>query len=107
MRLPLTTIPIEFKYAQSPAAMYLTPTNDLTSIFVDGKLKPGTYKIQNLASKTYLEVLEHSNELCCRPDSVLTPDDAAVNWNELLAFERLTYLVFRSGISKPRGRDTV
>ena len=59
--------------------MYLTPTTDPTSIFVDGKLKTGAYKVQNLASKTYLEVLEHSDELCCRPGTVLTPNDAVVN----------------------------
>ena len=36
-------------------------------IFEDGKLKPGIYKIQNLRSETYLDVLQHSKEVCCRP----------------------------------------
>jgi len=58
--------------------MHLTPSDDPMSIFVAGKLKPGRYKVQNLASQTYLEVLEPSKELCCRPASVLSPKDALV-----------------------------
>ena len=88
-----------------PPVMPLSPINDVMSIFVDGKLKPGTYKVQNLASQTYLEILEHSKELCCRPATVLTPEDALVIRNILLAFERLTFLMFHSGNSKRRSRD--
>ena len=58
--------------------MLIPPTDDPMSIFVDGKLKSGTYKVQNLASQTYLEVLDHSKELCCRIPTVLTPKDALV-----------------------------
>jgi len=58
--------------------MHLTPTDDPMSIFVGGKLKPGRYKVQNLASQTYLEVLEPSKELCCRPASALSPTNALV-----------------------------
>ena len=36
------------------------------SIFKDGKLKPGIYKIQNLFSETYLDIHRHSREVCCR-----------------------------------------
>lgn len=57
------------------------------SIFVDGKLKSGTYKVQNLASQTYLEVLDHSKELCCRIATVLTPKDALVIQNVLQTLE--------------------
>ena len=46
-------------------------TNDSISIFKDGKLKPGIYKIQNLHSQTYLDVEERSREICCRPATVL------------------------------------
>jgi hypothetical protein len=38
-----------------------------SSIFQDGILKPGVYKIQNLYAETYLDVHLHSMELCCRP----------------------------------------
>ena len=41
--------------------------SDSPSIFRDGKLKLGFYKIQNLYSQTYLDIHEHSKELCCRP----------------------------------------
>jgi hypothetical protein len=47
-------------------------------IFENGKLKPGLYKIQNLVSKTYLDIHEHSMELCCRPASALEKDDGIV-----------------------------
>ena len=58
--------------------MSTSPADDPMSIFVDGNLIPGKYKIQNLRSQTYLEIQEHSRELCCRPDTVLTPNDAVV-----------------------------
>lgn len=48
------------------------------TIFEDGKLKPGLYKIQNLASKTYLDIHEHSMELYCRPTAALEKDDGVV-----------------------------
>jgi len=49
--------------------MTLTSTGGYTSIFKDGKLKPGVYKIQNIAGQTY--VGEHTRELCCRPATLL------------------------------------
>ena len=45
--------------------------NSGSSIFQDGKLKPGIYKIQNIVSKTYVETKDHLRELCGRPSSVL------------------------------------
>ena len=60
-------------------AMPTSPSYDPMSIFVDGKLKPGAYKVQNLYSQTYLEVLESSKTLCCRPATVLTDQDAVVS----------------------------
>lgn len=53
-------------------------------MFVDGKLEPGIYKVQDLASQTYLEILEHSKELCCRPAAVLSPGGALVIQNSVL-----------------------
>jgi len=47
--------------------MTLNSPTDSSSIFEDGKLKPGIYKIQNLYSRTYLDILEHSRQMCCRP----------------------------------------
>jgi len=46
-------------------------TTDPFRIFQGGKLKPGIYKIQNLHSETYLDVLQHSKEVCCRPEQDL------------------------------------
>jgi len=51
--------------------MTLTSANDFASIFKDGKLKPGIYMIQNVVSQTYVDMREHSRELCCRPDTRL------------------------------------
>lgn len=53
--------------------MLVYTPDDPMSIFAGGKLKPGKYKVQNLASQTFLEVLDHSRNLCCRPDGVLPP----------------------------------
>ena len=38
-----------------------------SSIFENGKLKPGIYKIQNISSDTYLDIDVPSREVCCRP----------------------------------------
>ena len=47
--------------------MAFTSTGNSSSIFEDGKLKPGIYKIQNLYSEAFLDIHEHSREMCCRP----------------------------------------
>ena len=46
-------------------------TSDSASIFHDGKLKPGIYRIQNIVSQTYLDIRNDSKQLCCRPAAVL------------------------------------
>jgi len=46
--------------------MTFNSINNFPSIFKDGKLEPGIYKIQNLRSDTYLDIHQHSNEVCCR-----------------------------------------
>ncbi|KAF9648165.1 hypothetical protein BDM02DRAFT_3187334 [Thelephora ganbajun] len=48
-----------------------TSTNNSISIFKDGKLKPGIYKIQNIVSQTYVDIREHTRELCGRPATLL------------------------------------
>jgi hypothetical protein len=58
--------------------MTLTSTSNSTSIFEDGKLKPGTYKVQNIYARTYLDVVEHSRRLCCRPAQDLEEGDGIV-----------------------------
>ena len=47
-------------------AMTFTSVGDSSSIFKDGNLKPGIYKIQNLYNETFLDVQEHSREIYCR-----------------------------------------
>ena len=39
---------------------------DNSSIFEGGRLKPGIYKIQNLYSRGYVDIYEHSKEMRCR-----------------------------------------
>ena len=51
--------------------MTLSSKNDSVSTFNDGKLKPGPYKIQNIASQTYVDIRERPKELCCRPAALL------------------------------------
>lgn len=41
------------------------------SIFQDGKLKPGIYKIRNIVSKTYVDIKDDVRVLCGRPSTAL------------------------------------
>ena len=83
-----------------------SPPDDPMSIFSGGKLRPGTYNVQNLAGGTYLEVWESSKEVCCRPAAVLAPQHAVVGSLSypLLGYWMLTAL--RSGNSRRQGLDT-
>ena len=47
----------------------MTPdsTNDTSPILKGGKLKWGIYKMQNILTRTYLDIEEHSRKLCSRP----------------------------------------
>jgi hypothetical protein len=47
--------------------MAFTLTSGSSSIFKDGRLKPGVYKIQNIHSETFLDVEVHSKAVYCRP----------------------------------------
>jgi len=47
--------------------MTLHTAADSPRIFEDGMLRPGIYKIRNLRSETYLDIHQHSKEVCCRP----------------------------------------
>ena len=42
-------------------------TDGSSSIFKDGKLKSGVYKIQNIQTGTYVDVDIGLREVCCRP----------------------------------------
>ena len=54
-----------------PKTMRSTSANDSVSVFKDGKLKPGIYKIQNIVGHTYADIRENTRELCCRPTVAL------------------------------------
>jgi len=51
--------------------MTLASASDSASIFKDYKLKPGVYMIQDIVSKTYVDIQERTKELCCRPATAL------------------------------------
>ena len=42
-------------------------TRNTSSIFRNGKLKPGIYQIQHFCHKLYMDIHELSREVCCRP----------------------------------------
>jgi len=48
------------------------------SIFQDGKLKPGIYKIWNILTETYADIEVHSRNVCCRPDQNLKEGNGLV-----------------------------
>ena len=62
--------------------MTSTSTNGYTSIFKDGKLKPGIYKLQNIVSQTCVDIQEHTRRLYCRPVT-------AVEGNQLVGLRPL------------------
>lgn len=76
----------------------MTPdsTSDSSSIFKNGKLKPGIYNIQNLYGQTYMDIHEHSRDVCCRSAMALGEGRGLVHpLNQLVTM----YLTIRSGKS--------
>jgi len=88
-------------------ARKVSSPNAPMSIFEGRKLKPGVYKVQNFRCQTYLDILEGSNDLCCRPATALSPQDALVSLDVLLVSELSTFLTLRSGNFDHPGRDTI
>lgn len=72
------------------------------SIFEDGKLKPETYKIQNIHTQTYLDFHESSGAVCCRPVENLEEGRGLVRHFYALEF---AYLKIISGRLSPLGPD--
>ena len=73
--------------------MTFNSLNDSPSIFEDGKLKPGTYKIQNLYVETYLDIHQHSKQACCRPARDLEDRRGLVSLH-------LSFVIHTSDVSK-------
>ena len=48
-----------------------TSKDEPDSVFRDGRIKPGIYKILNVVGQTYVDIQEHSRELCGRPTTAL------------------------------------
>ena len=66
-------------YAVSSLVSVQTPVPArMSSILTDGKLKPGVYRIQNLAGQTFVEMQEGPRQLCCRPEAALSGRDGLV-----------------------------
>lgn len=65
LELRLSRVPHVVEFTMP--TMTLKSTSDSPPIFKNGKLKPGIYEIQNLSSETYLDIHQHSREVCCRP----------------------------------------
>ena len=55
-------------------------TNSTSSIFKDGKLKPGVYKIQNLHHQNYLDIQEDTRQLWGYPAKDLEEGRGFVSW---------------------------
>ena len=81
--------------------MTLTSTNNPSSIFEDGKLKPGIYKIQNLCGEAYVDIHESSaREMHLRPAQDLREGRGLVrlDYSPMACVFRL---MIRSGKSNP------
>ena len=84
-------------------AMTLNSTDSSSSIFKNGKLKHGIYKIQNLCCETFLDVHHHSKQVCCRPAQNLEDGEGLVRLSPGLVVAHLT---IKSGRSNALGLDT-
>jgi len=63
--------------------MSQSSTSSFSSSFERGRLKPGVYKIQNVYAETFVDIHEHSKELCCRPHKDLEPKKGLVRSHRL------------------------
>ena len=54
-----------------PDIMTSNSASESDSVFRNGKIRPGIYKIQNVVGKTYVDIREHTKELCGRPAAAL------------------------------------
>jgi len=86
--------------------MTLNSISDAPSIFKDGKLKPGIYKIQNLESETYLDIHQNSKQVCCRPAGDLEDGGGLVRLSPPLVHVIEHLMIIKSGRSKALGLDT-
>ena len=92
--------------AASLTTMLVPPSHDpIMSVFEDGKLKPGKYKVQNLTGQTFLEILEDSKELCCRPATVLSAQDASVTFQNIHTLGFGVYYAFQWEFQTSGGLD--
>lgn len=53
------------------STMTLQSTDDSPSVFENGNLKPGIYKIQNIFTETYVDIEVYSTGVCCHPANCL------------------------------------
>ena len=65
--------------------MATTSADNSLSIFKYGKLKPGIYRIQNLYAQTYMDIHDHSRDVCCRPVTALAEGRGLVSPFQQLA----------------------
>ena len=81
--------------------MSSTSTSNPSSIFEDGKLKPGIYKIQNLHTDAYVDIHEHlAREMHLHPAQDLREGKGLVRRYHLTV-TRIVYLTIGSGKSDP------
>jgi len=78
-----------------------------SSILENGKLKPGVYKIQNLAGQTYVEMQESTKELCGRPATALSTGEGLVRFSARVFESRLSCSNLRCCDARPDGLDDV
>lgn len=78
--------------------------NDSVPIFKNGKLEPGIYKIQNIVGQTYLDMREHTRELCCRPATLL--DGKGLVGSRSYSTHTIALTVIFSGTSALQASDT-
>ena len=99
----MTRLPDILRVVTLTATMNST-ASDTLSVFKDGMLKPGIYKIQNLYTRNYMDIHEHSKEVCCRPATALEEGGGLVR--PFSSNQWFAHLTSRSGRSSLLGLDT-
>ena len=83
------------------STMTFTSTSNSSSVFQDGKVKSGIYKIYNIFHEAYLDIHEHpAREMYLRPAQDLGEGRGLVRRYHL-PVTRIVYLTIGSGKSNP------
>ena len=81
-----------------PPTMTANPSNDSTSIFNHGRVKPGIYKIYSIYHQSYLDIQERTMQLRCYPARDLEEGRGLVSIFAVCVFDDYKWEIKNLGI---------